>query len=306
MNTILLTGATGFIGSNIASTLIEHGFDVYATYRTTSSFEKCKQFESKVKWINVDKQDWKENIKRLKPMQLIHAAWGGIEASSRNNWNQQINNFWFSKELFDLAKEAGIRKVIALGSQAEYGAPGHSVDEEASTNPEDAYGAVKLLTANYMQQLFQYTLSEWYWIRVFSFFGEGESQKWLIPMVISKLLKQETIKLTLCEQRYNYLYIKDFTKQILKLVNCEYDKSGIYNLCNSEPVILKEFLIKITEIMETPQELLAFGEIPYRPRQNMLITGNNLKFHNSFNSDKVSYELTAGLINTIEYYKKKL
>ncbi|MFA5329751.1 MAG: NAD(P)-dependent oxidoreductase [Prolixibacteraceae bacterium] len=304
---ILLTGATGFIGSNIAKGLLGKGYEVFAINRTSSSFKKCVPFKDQINWINTDNHNWKEQIIAIKPDQLIHAAWGGIEAGDRNNWDIQIRNFWFSKELFDLANECGIKKVIALGSQAEYGAHGFPVNEMTVPVPNDAYGSVKTLTAHYLRNLFEKTETEWYWIRIFSVFGEGENSGWLMPTVISKLLKKESISLTPCEQQYNYLYIEDFLNQFLDVVKYTENISGIYNLCNSESIALKDLLLQVANLMGVSSQLLQFGAIPYRPNQNMLISGNNSKFKKYFSmEDEIQIGLTNGLKRTIEYYNIKL
>ena len=304
---ILITGATGFIGSNIAKFLLDKGYEVYATHRTSSSFEKCISYKEMIEWINTDNTDWKEQIKEISPDQFIHSAWGGIEASDRNNWDRQILNFWFSKEYFDLVKECGTKKIISLGSQAEYGSHDFPVNETTTLLPADAYGAVKTLTLNYIRNLFENSTTEWYWIRIFSVFGEGENSGWLIPTVISKLLKNEAISLTPCEQQYNYLHIDDFINQFLSFVESHENKSGIYNICNSESVTLKDLLISITNLLGLSQEKLRFGAIPYRTGQNMMMVGDNSKFKNCFANDGNSqFALTRGLQKTIEYYKKQL
>lgn len=302
---ILLTGATGFIGSNIAKVLLGKGYDIYATHRTLSSFEKCIQFKYKINWINTDNSDWKKQIKAIKPDQLIHVAWGGMEAGDRNNWDIQIRNFWYSKELFDIVKKCGVKKVIALGSQAEYGGYGFPVNETIPLMPNDAYGAIKTLTANYLRNLFENSATEWYWIRIFSVFGEGENIGWLIPTVISKLLKNEAIPLTPCKQQYNYLYITDFLTQFLSVVQCTENQSGIYNLCNSESITLKNLLLQIANLIGVSPQLLQFGAMPYRFAQNMLIAGDNSKFRKCFSvEDETQIGLINGLKKTIEYYKK--
>lgn len=301
---ILLTGGTGFIGSNIAKTLLGQGFKVYATYRNTSSFEKCSEFKDRITWISVDQQDWKEEIKTIKPDQLVHVAWGGTDFENRNDWGNQLRNFWVSKEFFDLAKECGIKKIIAFGSQAEYGNYTFPVTETVVLKPNDAYGAIKTLTANYLRSLFENSSGEWYWIRVFSVFGEGENSRWLIPSVISGLIKNESIPLTLCDQQYNYLYIEDFVDQLISIIKCNTNNSGIYNLCDSESIVLKRLLLKIAELMNVSQSLLKFGEIPQRPGQNKIIAGDNDKFMASFNMKEHNpIGLKEGLLRTINYYK---
>lgn len=304
---ILLTGATGFIGSNIALDLLERGFNVFATHRNSSNFEKCKEFVGRINWINTDSSGWKDQIKTIEPDQLIHVAWGGIKAEQRNDWEKQIQNFWLSKAYFDLVKECGVKKVIAFGSQAEYGIYDSPVKETDVTHPNDAYGAVKILTANYLRSLFEGTETQWYWIRIFSVFGEKENPDWLIPKVISRLLRNECISLTGCEQIYNYLYIQDFLNQLITVVQSTKNKSGIYNLCHSESIRIKDLLIEIAELINVSQELLQFGSIPYRHCQNMLIAGNNSKFTDCFSVNENSLMgISKGLIKTINYHKEKL
>jgi nucleoside-diphosphate-sugar epimerase len=172
--------------------------------------------------------------------------------------------------------------------------------------PNDSYGAAKTLTANCLRNLFENSTTDWYWIRIFSVFGEGENSGWLMPTVISKLLKNEPIQLTSCEQQYNYLYIEDFLSQFLSVVRSTENKSGIYNLCHSESIALKELLIQIANLLGVSQKLLQFGAIPYRHGQNMLIAGDNSKFRKCFAvKDEPYIGLINGLIKTIEYHKKR-
>ena len=265
--------------------------------------------ETGVYWNKSPQQEQqirKKQVKDAKPDQLIHIAWGGIEAKDRNNWDIQIKNFWFSKELFDIAKEYEIKKVIGIGSQAEYGVYGYPVNEETVPKPQDAYGSTKTLTCNYLRNLYEGYQTEWYWIRIFSVFGEGENSDWLIPTAISKLLRNESIQLTPCEQKYNYLYIGDFVKEIYSVINCSQNRSGIYNLCNNESIELKDLLIQISEIMNVSSDLLEFGKIRYRNSQNMLIHGDNSKFRKTFCRDlNNSGSLKKGLLNSIRYFKNK-
>jgi nucleoside-diphosphate-sugar epimerase len=301
---VLLTGATGFIGSNIAKRLAADRHDVFATYRNTSSFEKCIQFKDKIHWINSDNAYWKEHIIVLKPDYLIHTAWGGIGSADRDDWSVQLSNFLKSKEYFDLALESGVKKIIALGSQAEYGRYNFPVNEETVPKPDDAYGAVKTLCANYLRNLCENTVTEWYWIRIFSVFGEGDHSDWLIPSVIDKLLKSETVQLTSCNQRYNYFYIEEFINRLFYIIECKEDKSGIYNICNSESIIIRDLLLKIADLIGVSPSLLQFGKINQRAGQNMSMEGDNSKFRNSFYTDSGFSAFTDGLIKTIEYLKK--
>ena len=112
-------------------------------------------------------------------------------------------------------------------------------------------------------------MTEWYWMRVFSVFGERENSNWLIPTVIHRLLNKEPIQLSSCEQRYNYLYIEDFVNLFLSAVRSKEDKSGIYNICHSNSIVLKDLLLEIADLIDVPHNLLQFGSIPQILGQNM-------------------------------------
>lgn len=150
---VLITGATGFLGSNISKLLIIKGITVYATYRNTSNFIRCESFKKDINWINTDDCNWKEYFININIDILIHTAWQGVESKDRDNWDIQLSNFKFSKDIYDVAKAARVKKIITLGSQAEYGIYDELIDENAITIPNDAYSSVKLLSLYFLEIL---------------------------------------------------------------------------------------------------------------------------------------------------------
>ncbi len=304
MKTIVITGITGFIGSHIGQKLVLDGYKVYALYRTSSSFDKCNHFKNSISWINIDEKDWEQRILNLQVDILIHTAWSGITADSRNNWQLQIENFWFAKKIFDLAVQSNTKQIISLGSQAEYGSFTAYTDETSICFPLEAYGSVKLLTCNYLMSLATSHNIQVQWIRIFTIFGEGEKENMLIPATINKLLNSESINLTECEQEYNYLYIEDFVKYFTFLLQPNVFPSGIYNICNKSPKSIRSLLIQIANRLEKPVDLLKFGALPYRENQNMQIIGNPDKF-GSVIGKTLEADITIGLEKTINSIKLK-
>lgn len=279
---ILITGATGFIGSNICNDLVNKGHIVYGIHRSKSSFDKCEAFKDRVIWVNIENENCKDTLKNIHFDILIHAAWGGVSVKERNNWDIQLSNFEYSKTIFQLSLEHNVKKIICLGSQAEYGFFNHKVTEEYVPYPEDAYGSVKLLTMYYLRNLAEAQKIEWYWLRIFSVIGQNENTTWLIPQVINKLSRNQSIELTGGKQCYDYLYIDDFISRIHCVISCQVDNSGIYNISSGRPVEIKQMLILIAKEMQCSPSLLKFGNLPYRDNQNMFMVGSNNKFENTF------------------------
>lgn len=299
---ILITGATGFLGSHIAEELINQGFKVVALKRSTSNIWRCASFNEKIQWINCDNFiDAEPEIIKCNPEILIHAAWNGVSASTRDNWVEQEKNLFFFVSLLEIAKKAGVNKIIALGSQAEYGTLEGVVNEDSQCNPNNAYGATKLCTSALLKAFAEQNKIEWYWIRLFSVFGTREEKNWLIPAAINNLLKKKEMALTPCEQKYDYLFTKDFTAGILSVVNNHDNISGIYNMSSGKSIALKDILFFIENKLSPKHKLLQIGILDYRPNQVMHMQGNSDHFFQSFNF-RPTYSINEGLEETINYY----
>jgi len=303
MAKVFITGITGFLGSNIADYLIGEGHDVIATYRTNSSRDLCLSYINRVTWILQDeKNEWINNIANTKPEIVIHAAWLGVGHTERDQWEHQFLNVNFLKQVLFIAQKSSSKKFIGLGSQAEYGVFNGCIDETHPSNAAEAYGHVKIICSEIVKQFCLYNKMDWYWLRLFSFFGKGESENWLIPSLIKKIIFNDDIDLTLGEQKYSYLYVNDLGLAINKIIisqgNC-----GIYNISGKVLMALKDLIGKIKDSIN-PEFNLVFGKIPYRHNQSMHMQGDAAKFIKTFGEFEVS-DFDSSLLKTIEYFIEK-
>jgi len=302
MKKILITGASGFLGSSIVGELIKNGYKVSALKRSKSDLWRCADFIHNVNWIDCDNlSDVESEIINYEPNILIHSAWGGVKSYDRENWIEQEKNLSFFVYLLEVSKRAGIKKIVALGSQAEYGTYKGVVDEFCPCNPNSAYGTIKLCAYTILKSFALENEIDWYWIRLFSIFGPGEDKNWLIPSVIENLLGKKEMKLTGCDQKYDYLYLKDFTSGIMSLINCSKSKSGVYNLSSGTSISIKEILIYLESRLSPDKKLLEIGALPYRSNQIMHMEGNSELFFRSFNFSPI-YKISVGLEETLNYY----
>lgn len=302
MKNILVTGATGFLGSHIAEELVNQGFNVIALKRSTSNLWRCESFKDQIKWINCDIiTDAEPEIFKCKPEVIIHAAWNGVKSSDRDNWVEQEKNVSFFVSLLEIARKAKISKIIALGSQAEYGNFEGSINEEYPCNPNSAYGAIKLCISILLKSFAEQNKIDWYWIRIFSVFGPREELNWLLPATINNLLEKKEMGLTPCEQRYDYLFTKDFAAGILNIAKNNKDNSGTYIISSSKSIKLKDILSFLENKISPQLKLLKFGALPYRPHQVMHMEGNSDRFFQTFNFQP-KYDLNNALVETINYY----
>lgn len=279
---ILLTGGTGFIGSNVANYLVQEGFELILTKRESSNLNNCTGFIDKVKWINTNSLDWEKQVIDFNPEILLHTAWNGVDGSRRNDWEVQLSNMEFLFHLLNIAKETKLRKVIAFGSQAEYGHFDIKISEDSCVNPNTSYGFVKVACLEYLKLFCVENSITWLWFRIFTIIGKNDHPEGLFSSVIKALLSDKEIELTNCEQKYDLLHIDDFSLKLVSVIKQSSSKSGVYNFCTGNATPLKEFLIQLALQLNKPSNLLKFGALPYRQNQTMLMVGDSQKFKLEF------------------------
>lgn len=298
---ILITGITGFLGSNIAENLINN-YKVIGLKRENSNVWRCEEFKNKIIWIDIDgKKDYAKEIIKYKIDTIIHGAWIGVESNERNDWSLQIKNLQFLSELLRLAEITAVKKFIFLGSQAELGNINGIVTEDQVCEPSNAYGSVKLACLEILKTFSKNNSINWIWLRLFSLFGEKEDRTWLFPSLIEKIKTENEMDLTLGEQKYAYLYVKDFALIINKIVTLQIE-SGIYNVSSS---IVKSIRSIVEEIRDriNPRFQLNFGALKYRDSQSMHMQGSISKLNDQIGLVEFT-DFSIAIENTIKYYNK--
>lgn len=303
MHKVLITGITGFLGSHIAENLVTNDIAVIGLKRKGSDIWRCQDFANKIHWVDLDDDGlFKEELKRHSFDTIIHGAWIGVESNDRDNWIVQSKNIPFLVELLDVAKEVGTEKFIFLGSQAEYGNIDGKISEEDKTQALNAYGSIKLACLEIVKTFCNTNDINWIWLRLFSLFGEKENENWLIPSLIQSMVNENQMDFTPGEQKYAYLYVKDFALLMNKLIVMSIH-SGIYNISSNKTRTIKSLIEDIRNSVN-PNFVLNFGALKYRNNQSMHMEGDILKLSSQIGEIEFT-DYTIALQNTIKYYLKK-
>ena len=302
IKTILLTGANGFIGSHVAEHLIKNGFQIIALVRAESDLSLCRDFIKDLVLLDFNSQDLQKSISEYKPTCLIHAAWEGVSTVQRNDWNIQVKNVTLTTKLLTLANTSGVKKIIAFGSQAEYGNFNGRISENYPAKPNAAYGSVKIAAFQILKTFCELNNLKYYWLRLFSLYGSREKEEWLIPSVIRNACNNIQMDLTACDQYYDYLYIKEFCRAIKLAIESE-SESGIFNIGSDTSIKIKDLVESIRKKIN-PTVQFNYGKLPYRPGQNMHIEGDSGKFYKQFNFEPHT-DLDHNLDEILPYYIKK-
>lgn len=278
---VVLTGATGFIGSHLAGELVARGYEVVALRRPQSNTWRVAAVADRLTWINTDAADWPQQLQTLQPEYLVHSAWLGVGVGQRDDWQSQLSNLTFTMRLLQAVSHSGLKKVVMLGSQAEYGAFEGRIDEKYPALPTAAYGAVKVATLQLVRAYCEAHGLEWYWLRVFAVFGPREDAHWFVSFVAASLLRQQPPDLTNCEQRYDYLFVPDLARAIVQTLPAAPGQSGVYNIGSNHATGLREIVDTLVKLTHSGAGA-NYGALPYRPGQVMHMEGNSDKFEHVF------------------------
>lgn len=275
---IFITGATGYLGYHIACQCVAEGHQVLCLRRSTSKSLFDEELEHHIQWVTINEEGWEKIVNSFAPDVLIHAAWGGVRGSGREDFDIQKLNILMSNQIFTLYP---YQQIIAIGSQAEYGYYEGPVNEEYELHPTTRYAIAKCAVQHELQTYCEKNNIEWQWIRVFTVFGEKQTGG-LISLAINNCKKGKvSFDTTEGEQVYSYLYTKDFARAICHVIGAK-GKSGVYNI--SQP--LEEHSNK--GILETIKAMMGsniqynYGAVAYPKDQVMLMSGIVDKFEKAF------------------------
>ncbi len=165
MNTVLVTGGGGYIGSHTCVELINTGFKPVIIDNFSNSNEGViKRIEKisnlKIDYINCDLSD-KENIKKIikdfNCEAVIHFA--GLKAVGESEelpLKYYKNNVEGTISLLEAMTDSSLKKIVFSSSATVYGDPNYlPIDESHELNPNNVYGETKLVIENLLRNLYK-------------------------------------------------------------------------------------------------------------------------------------------------------
>lgn len=155
---VLITGASGFIGSFIVEEALNKGFEVWAAVRKSSSRQYLT--DPRIHFIELnlnDKQELKEQLRDHTFDYVVHAA--GVTKCRNKNDFFRVNTEG-TKNLVNalLELQMPIRRFVYLSSLSVYGAireqkPYAEICEEDTPRPNTAYGQSKLQAEQFLDSI---------------------------------------------------------------------------------------------------------------------------------------------------------
>lgn len=266
---VLLTGASGFIGTYVAKALLNRQVEVIAIglSRPTAA----------VSFVEADllgNNGLAALMQQIRPTHLLHMAW---YAEHGKYWSSPLNLRWAvaTTRLAEAFCEAGGQQVVIAGTCAEYDwTHGYCREDGTPLNPATLYGVAKDSTRRLVMAVCAQHQIPCAWGRIFLPFGQGENSSRLIPSLI-QVFRGERKPVGVNASAYrDFLHASDVAEGFVKLLvdGC----SGAYNICSGEPTRLAEVVTTLASLMGAdPEPILALAA--ERPSEPLMLVGENLK-----------------------------
>lgn len=324
MKKILITGASGFIGSFIVEKALELGYDTYAGIRNSSS----KQYltDERIRFINLDLSDktsLKHQLSENRFDYIIHAA-GLTKAQKKTDF--EVVNFQATKNLVEALLESKClpEKFIFVSSMAAHG-PGKDSDtvpvkSSDQPHPDTLYGISKLNAEKYINSLIDFPVIT---LRPTGVYGPREKDYFVFFKTINGGIEPY---IGLKEQYLTFIYVRDFVDVVFKAISSPitgktyFVSDGKCYTAKEFAEITKKILNKKTVKLFVPLAIVKLiaiilettnswiGKVPTlnRDKYNVLKARNWLCDISELEKDfgfKASYYLEDGVKEATDWYK---
>lgn len=271
MNRIIITGATGAIGTALIKKAIQRNINVLVFTRKDSKRNNniVKNKLIQIEFCSLSEMKDMKNSDDENYDVFFHLAWAGASGVGRNDINLQEDNIKFAMDALECAKRFGCKKFIGIGSQAEYGLTNEPLTSSTKTNPLTEYGKAKLIAGKELKKRAKDLNIDFNWVRVLSVYGENDGENTLISYAIKQFTSNNDLEVTKCEQEWDYLNSEDAANALLAIADFGID-GKTYVLGSGKTKKLSDYL-EIIKKETKSKSIIKYGSKPYSKDQVMYL-----------------------------------
>jgi nucleoside-diphosphate-sugar epimerase len=259
---IILTGATGFIGSKLLYVLRHQRHELLILTRQPNpvSYDKNERY---IQYKIGD--DFPSEILDFSPDILIHLAWEGIPDFSPKMCQKNVHDH--IKFIKNLKRKSTLKKIIVSGSCVEYGSKTGICYEVERNSPNSYFSWSKQTLHDFFKLFCDENHIKLIWFRLFYVYGPGQREGSLIPTLLKAFQNGQYPELRNPVMANDYIHVNDVIDAFVEGIENQ-EVEGIYNLGSGKLTavyqiseIIEEFINKtnkfssglVSEHLHSPQ-----------------------------------------------------
>jgi len=267
---ILLTGATGFLGSHLLEALLNEDHQVIILKRSTSNTWRIAHLIDNVKFYDID------NIPILNAFEsndidlVIHTACN--YGRGRQTICKVIeSNLIFGLKVLEAALKCNVKFFINTDTLLQKKMNNYSLSKKQFVEWLQHY-CCKISVINFKMD---------------HMYGpKDDSNKFVVWLLEQFSSNVRLVKLTHGAQQRDFIHVKDVVSAYLHIINNIHDFNGFndFDIGSGNPITLREFVEKLhaayINVHPHCTSKLGFGEIPYRENELMTVDVDTSKLAN--------------------------
>ena len=261
---VLLTGATGFIGSKLAQRLVAEGHELEILVRPESKLYILQAVLPKI-LVHVYDGSYASLLNALEAAQaelVCHVASLFVAEHKSEDVSRLVeSNLNFPSQLLEAMNQLGIKRIINTGTSWQ-----HYKNE--AYNPVNFYAATKQAFESLLAYYLEAQDFKAITLKLFDTYGPGDTRPKLFSLLRKAARTGEPLRMSPGEQLLDLVYIDDVLDAILLAMAhlSEVEKSESYAVSSPERLSLRELTKIYCETVGRPAPV-EWGGLPYRPRE---------------------------------------
>lgn len=312
MQTAIVTGTAGFIGSTLAEKLLEKNFKVIGIDNFSDYYDiDIKKNNLKQCFLNENFSFINEDVLNidLKPIFndvsfVFHeSGQPGVRASWGNSFHNYVHdNILVTQKILEVSKSCdSIKKIVIASSSSVYGNQNGKMNEEKSLpQPLSPYGVTKLASENLAllyQKNYNLPISA---LRYFSVYGPRQRPDMAFCRFFNSILNKKNISIFGDgNQERDFTFVDDIVSATISAAENDCGDSAI-NIGGGHVISVKD-VIKIMEDIVDSEILISFGE---KQLGDVKRTEADISKANKLLNYKPKNDMYSSLQKEFEYIKK--
>jgi UDP-glucose 4-epimerase len=307
---VLVTGATGFIGSHLTRRLVDDGAEVHALTSTVSSVYPTRLVDLRDRITLhggslTDRSAMDVVADAARPDVVLHLAaythvgksWDRVDECVQVNVQGTVN-------LLQALARRGYDRFVYTGTSEIYGNVDVPFVEEGPVNPVSPYSVAKYAGERYCRMFVQGRGWPIVMLRPFNAYGPWQSPDRVIPEIIGRAVRRQPLRMTQGLQTREFNHVDDLVDGFVRAATADGVVGEVLNLGGGEEISMRDLATTLLRLMDDPVPA-QFGALPERPTEISRMRADAGKARTLLDwQPRVSLE--DGLQRTIAWYTAEL
>ncbi|HEV3142616.1 MAG TPA: NAD-dependent epimerase/dehydratase family protein [Gemmataceae bacterium] len=263
---VLVTGASGFIGANVVRALVAQGCRPHVILRSNGLPWRLADVGARLLTLHQgdlnDPTAVRAAIRLARPNIVLHLATHGAYESQADGRAILQTNILGTYNLLQACADADVRLFVNTGSSSEYGFQPAPMHEDMRLEPNSLYAVAKAAQTHLCSLLAQRSSMAVVCFRLFSVFGPWEEPTRLIPTMIRRARAGLPLEMVEPKIARDFVYVDDVVSALVDFPRLLEMRGEVINLGSGIETTLAEVVATVKELLDSSSAVRWAAQAP--------------------------------------------